>query len=254
MFEMAHGGTIFLDEISELPLLLQSRLLRVLQERQVMRLGGDKLIPVDVRIICASNRDLRALVEASEFRDDLYFRIAILSLHVPPLRERGEDVELLGERFLAELAERYGKGRLKLGEAAAGFLRQYDFKGNVRELRGMIERAVVVCEGESIDIGDLTGEPCPDPPADGEMAAPVSSGKICTESMAANMTLREAEAAHIRRVLRNNGGSIKAASKALGIGRTTLWRKIREQRLAPDPNDALRPDGMNGMDNVTETT
>lgn len=229
MFEMAHGGTIFLDEISELPLLLQGRLLRVLQERQVMRLGGDKLIPVDVRVICASNRDLRALVEANEFRDDLYFRIAILSLRVPPLSERREDVELLSARFLAELAELYDKGPLRLGEAAVAYLRQSNFKGNVRELRGMIERAVVVCESEVIEVCDLIGEPCVDAPAGPEMAAFACFETVCTE----NMTLREAEAAHIQRVLRNNGGSIKAASKALGIGRTTLWRKIREQRLTP---------------------
>ena len=231
MFEMAHGGTIFLDEISELPLLLQSRLLRILQERQVMRLGGDKLIPVDVRIICASNRNLRGLVDAGEFRSDLYFRIAILSLHVPPLCEHREDIELLGNRFLAELAERYGKGQLMLSDAALKYLHRYDFKGNVRELRGMIERAVVVCESDSIGIDDLIGEPC----------TTASTGKeISMLDCAESMTLREMETAHIQRVLRKNGGSIKASSKILGIGRTTLWRKIREQRIRLDQDqDAL---------------
>ena len=148
LFEMAHGDTIFLDEISELPLLLQGRLLRVLQEKQVMRIGDNKLIPVDVRIVCATNRDLRRLVEGNQFRGDLYFRIAILSLYIPPLNERTEDVELLSAHFLAEFAGRYRKGRLSFSLEAVDYLRRYDFAGNVRELRGMVERAVVVCEGE----------------------------------------------------------------------------------------------------------
>ena len=194
-----------------------------------MRLGGDKLIPVDVRIICASNRNLRGLVDAGEFRSDLYLRIAILSLHVPPLCEHREDIELLSNRFLAELAERYGKGQLMLSDAALKYLHRYDFKGNVRELRGMIERAVVVCESDSIGIDDLIGEPC----------TTASTGKeISMLDCAESMTLREMETAHIQRVLRKNGGSIKASSKILGIGRTTLWRKIREQRIRLD-QDAL---------------
>jgi PAS domain S-box-containing protein len=218
LFEMAHGGTIFLDEISELPLLLQGRLLRVLQERQVMRLGDSKLIPVDVRVICATNRDLYRLVEANQFRGDLYFRIAILSLYVPSLNERAEDIELLSVHFLKDFSGRYRKGRMSFSQEAKDYLRQYDFKGNVRELRGMVERAVVVAEGRVVRITDLEGMPRRDMEESRERLSPLFSEA---------MTLKDVEDAYIGHVFRKTGGSIKASSAILGVGRTTLWRKIR---------------------------
>ena len=186
---------------------MQGRLLRVLQEKQVMRLGDTKLIPVDARVICASNRDLRALVDANEFRDDLYFRIAILSLFVPPLRERVEDIELLSIHFMKKLAEFYGKSGLKLSEGARNYLRHYDFRGNVRELRGMIERAVVVCEGKTIGIEDLAGMP--------HTVSSMDPG-VNALQFPDGMRLLEIENEYIRQVLRKTGGSVKASSAISG--------------------------------------
>jgi PAS domain S-box-containing protein len=217
LFEMAHGGTIFLDEISELPLLLQGRLLRVLQEKQVMRLGDNKLIPVDVRVICATNRDLRRLVESGQFRGDLYFRIAILSLYVPPLNDRVEDIELLSVHFLEKFSSRYRKGPMSFSREALDHLSHHDFRGNVRELRGMVERAVVLSEGGAVGIADLEGMPN----LAGELDA--SPEPLFRE----DMTLKDIENAYIGHVFKKTGGSIKASSAILGVGRTTLWRKIR---------------------------
>lgn len=221
LFEMAHGGTIFLDEISELPLPLQGRLLRVLQEKQVMRIGDNKLIPVDVRVVCASNRDLRSLASQNLFRVDLYFRIAILSLFIPPLSERAEDIELLSTHFVEEYGRRYRKGRMTLAADALEYLRDYDYEGNVRELQGMIERAVVVCEGKNISARDLmvTLGGALNVQASG-YCIPFSEGK----------TLKSLEDEYIEYVYKKTNGSIKDCSAILGIDRTTLWRRIKEKR------------------------
>ncbi len=229
LFEMAHGGTIFLDEISELPIILQGRLLRVLQEKVVMRIGDDKLLPVDVRVICATNRDLRRMVGQKLFRGDLYFRIAILSIHIPALNSRLEDVEILSAHFVAESAQRYRKGPMGLGSEALAFLRGYDYQGNVRELQGMIERAVVVCESNVIEVADLVAAPnYGDSALDDERLPFFSEGQ----------TLREVEDHYIEHVVHKTNGSISAASAILGIDRTTLWRRIKEKRGASSPGPA----------------
>jgi len=221
LFEMAHGGTIFLDEISELPILLQGRLLRVLQEKQVMRIGDNKLIPVDVRIICATNRDLSNLVNLNQFRGDLYFRIAILNLFIPPLNERVEDIELLSAHFVKEFGARYRKGRMVLGPATVEYLRNYVYKGNVRELQGMIERAVVICEGKTIGVDDLAVMPR-------SLADTVADD--CRLFFFEGQTLKDVEDEYIDYVFKKTNGSIKETSSILGIGRTTLWRRINENR------------------------
>lgn len=221
LFEMAHGGTIFLDEISELPLILQGRLLRVLQEKQVMRIGDNKLIPVDVRIVCATNRDLRALVSQNLFRVDLFFRIAILSLHVPPLNERVEDIELLSAHFVDEFGYRYRKGRMTLAPDAIDYLREYVFDGNVRELQGMIERAVVICEGNVIGAHDLMVAP-------GGLQG-VQAGEH-RSLFAEGRTLKGLEDEYIEYVYKKTNGSIKDCCAVLGIDRTTLWRRIKEKQ------------------------
>lgn len=221
LFEMAHGGTILLDEISELPLILQGRLLRVLQEKQVMRIGDNKLIPVDVRIICATNRDLRGLVSQNLFRVDLYFRIATLGLFVPPLNQRVEDIEVLSAYFVREYARRYRKDWLSLSAEALDYLRTYTFEGNVRELQGMIERAVVICEGKTISAPDLMVTPAG---VFGQQA------EAYQPPFAEGRTLKSLEDEYIEFVFKRTNGSMKECSAILGIDRTTLWRRIKERR------------------------
>jgi PAS domain S-box-containing protein len=225
LFEMAHGGTVFLDEISELPMVLQGRLLRVLQEKKVMRIGDNKLIPVDVRVICASNRDLRKMVGQKQFRADLYFRIAILSLYIPALAERREDVGILSGHFVDEAASRYRKGRMALAPEALAFLRGYPFEGNVRELQGMIERAVVVCEGRVIQVADLVA--APNRHDGGRDDEPGESADFFSHGQ----TLKEMEDRYIGHVFQKTNGSVSAASVILGIDRTTLWRRMKEGRF-----------------------
>ena len=221
LFEMAHGGTIFLDEISELPLLLQGRLLRVLQEKQVMRIGDNKLVPVDVRVVCATNRDLASLVSRNQFRADLYFRIDILSLYIPPLNARSDDIELLAAHFVNEFGKRYRKGHMTLAADAVDYLRRCVYKGNVRELQGMIERAVVICEDRTIGVGDLAAMPGADSPSD-DLPPAFSEA----------LTLKDMEGEYIDYVYAKTNGSLKDTSAILGIGRTTLWRRIKESRLS----------------------
>jgi PAS domain S-box-containing protein len=221
LFEMAHGGTILLDEISELPLILQGRLLRVLQEKQVMRIGDNKLIPVDVRIICATNQDLRSLVAQNLFRVDLYFRIATLSLFIPPLSQRPEDIEVLSQYFVDDYSRRYRSNSLSLGADALDYLKTHDFEGNVRELQGMIERAVVTCEGKAIAASDLMVMPAE---AVGQRA------EAYQPAFASGRTLSSLEDEYIDYVYRKTNGSMKECSAILGIDRTTLWRRIKDRR------------------------
>ena len=219
LFELAHGGTIFLDEISELPILLQGRLLRVLQEKQVMRIGDNKLIPVDARVICATNRDLRSLIGLNQFRGDLYFRIAILNLYIPPLNERADDIELLATHFVQEFGHRYRKLRMTLAQDAIDYLRGYVYEGNVRELQGMIERAVVICKGKTISADDLAVMPRPQKREPADEVQP---------AFAEGQTLRDLEENYIAYVFKKTKGSIKESSALLGIDRSTLWRRIKK--------------------------
>ena len=220
LFEMAHGGTVFLDEISELPLLLQGRLLRVLQEKQVMRIGDNKLIPVDVRIICATNRDLRSLASQNQFRVDLYFRIAILTLYVPSLNERADDIELLSRHFVKDFGFKYRKTRMTLDAEGIKYLRDYVYEGNVRELQGMIERAVVICEGDIIGVSDLAV------PLRSEAHRPPDR---IQSAFAEGQTLKDLQESYIDYVYKKTNGSLKESSSILGVGRTTIWRRIKEK-------------------------
>jgi transcriptional regulator with PAS, ATPase and Fis domain len=237
-FELADGGTIFLDEIAETPPPMQGTLLRVLQEREVQPVGAEAAIRVDARVIAATNRDLREEIAAKRFREDLYYRLNVFRLHIPPLRERKEDIPYLVRYFLERQSERHGKRVGELSDQAWGLLMNYDYPGNVRELENAIERAVILGdEGETVKVWDLPPEI-----ADGRIARlPARAGGGGGEEQGAgvphgaeepgydtNLSLEDVEARHIRRVIAACGGNLTRAARRLGISRTTLWRKVRK--------------------------
>ena len=214
LFELAHGGTLFLDEVGELPLTLQARLLRVLQEKEVMRLGGHRVIPVDVRIIAATNQDLADLVGKKLFRADLFYRLVILHLHLPPLRERAEDIPLLAGHFLGILSESTEQVK-KLHKEAVAYLQRLYWQGNVRELAIILERAVLLTDEEIINVKDIKNVLISEEPLDYLEAAEENE-------------LEELERERILQVLREENYNYTRAAKRLGIGRTTLWRKKKK--------------------------
>jgi Nif-specific regulatory protein len=221
-FELAHGGTIFLDEIGEIPLNLQVKLLRVLQEREFERLGGKDTVKIDVRVIAATNRDLTAEVRAGRFREDLFYRLNVVPIHMPPLRERKGDIPLLAHSFLEKFRlenERKVKG---FSRAALTAMTNYDWPGNVRELENAIERAVVLSQGDTLMPGDLPMG------LGGERR---SSLELPGEEMNLTDMLDDLERQIIVRTLENAGGSQTKAAKALGIARTTLRYKMEKHGL-----------------------
>lgn len=224
LFELAHGGTIFLDEIGEMPLSLQARLLRILQEKEVMRVGGDSVIPVDVRIVAATNRDLEAEVESGHFRADLYYRINLLRLEVPPLRSRLEDLPALIDVLSEKLRQRYGRS-LVLEPAATQLLAGYRWPGNIRELENFLERLLLLTDAETVSARDvqacLPRTAAPEPAPGGRASAPVRAGMP---------TLAELEAMAIHWALEAEGGNIQKAADRLGLHRTTLYRKLHQNR------------------------
>jgi len=224
VFEMAHRGTLFLDEISELPVDMQGRLLRVIQEREVVRLGGDKVIPLDVRLVCATNKDLRQLVEEGLFRRDLLFRINTLRFRVPPLNERPADISVLAQKFLERYNLQYAKDIKGFTSEALDFLVHYHYAGNVRELRGIVERSVILCEGRLIGRSDVLFDfdEDPEPPV-------VLEKPEAIESIAASgMSLRNLEQWYVQQIFEQTGNSQEQTCKILGISRTTLWKKLKE--------------------------
>ena len=224
LFEMAHRGTIFLDEIGEMPLNLQSRLLRVIQEKEVMEVGDDRVIPVDVRIIASTNRDLVKNIESGKFRKDLFYRLNVLTLKIPPLRERKEDIITLVEIFIAEFSEKTEKAIKGLTEEAYKFLLELDYPGNVRELKGIIERAVAFSDGKYIDINDL-----------GVFNNTAIKDKNTIKSnFQPGLTLNEIETLAIIETLKYTKNNITKAAKLLGVDRTTIWRKLKRNGIIPN--------------------
>ena len=211
-FELADGGTIFLDEIGDLPLPLQVKLLRVLQEREFERVGGNRTIKVDIRVIAATNRNLKALVEAGEFREDLYYRLNVVPIEMPPLRSHVEDIPLIAEAFLARLAAKNADRPKRLTPQALKALMDYDWPGNVRELENALEYAVVTSEDDWIVPAEL-------PPHIGAAPAPTTG----TLSKAVSSTERELLIAALR-----GASSTEEAARRLGISRATLWRKMKK--------------------------
>ena len=217
LFEVAHGGTLFLDEIGEVSLATQVKLLRVLDTSTFRHVGGTAEIRVDVRVVAATNRDLKAMVTQGVFREDLYYRLSTLTLQVPALRERPSDIELLAQHFVATFNRRFGVQR-QLGPAAAAALRSHQWPGNVRELRHAIEAAMVVCDGPELLPEHLSG------------LSAFPSPTAAREGTAAR-TLRELEREHIAGILRHTGGHRGQAAQMLGISERNLYRKIRAHGL-----------------------
>ncbi|NLG78437.1 MAG: sigma 54-interacting transcriptional regulator [Firmicutes bacterium] len=240
LFELAHHGTIFLDEIAGMPLRLQARLLRVLQEREVMRLGDDRTIPVDVRVIAASNKDLRSLVADGLFQADLYYRLDVLKLVVPPLRDRPEDIPLLANAFAETLSRKLGTAFRGFADDALAILSAHAWPGNVRELKNTVEKCLVLSESGIItrsEVVDAMG----DPPniGTGDTADPSHGGaEPDLESL-----VRAAERESIARALKACGGNRSEAARRLGIDRTTLWRKLRRSEGVPQRRRARRQNG-----------
>jgi Nif-specific regulatory protein len=223
-FDAAHGGTIFLDEIGELPLHVQGKLLRVLQDREFLRVGGNEAVSADVRVVAATNRNLEHMVAEGRFRTDLYFRIKVVELSLPPLRDRGgEDIARLARHFATVAAKRHGRPVPRIDETAIERLAAYRWPGNVRELENCIESAIVVMDGDRLGPADL---PLPERPlAIGQ--APDS--EAAPESRVPS--LDEVERRHIVRVMRHADGNQSLAARLLGIGRNTLARKLRKYGL-----------------------
>jgi len=230
LMEAAQGGTLFLDELGELPLGLQVKLLRALQERQIRHIGGTRQIDLDIRIVCATNRDLRALVGAGKFREDLYYRVNVIDIALPPLRERLGDVELLATIFLRKYT-RGAQTTVKGFEPKAMIaLETYAWPGNVRELQNVIERACALAEGEMITLAEL-------PQHLRTRTAPADS-PLATET-ASKLTLKEAkerwigqlEAAYVAAVLKDEGGNVSQAARKAGVDRKTLHRLLNKHGL-----------------------
>jgi two-component system, NtrC family, response regulator AtoC len=227
LFQAASGGTIFLDEIGELPLEMQAKLLRVLQEKEVRPVGSNERETVDVRVIAATNRDLEAAYRAGTFRKDLYFRLNVVTVHLPPLRDRRSDIPVLVHHFL----DRYAKAsQIQVTPPAMKSLLQYEWPGNVRELENCIARAVTLGDGKTIDVSDL-------PPAiRAEPAEPGSAG-VPEASSVSTTALAEMERMTILRVFEQAHGDKALAGKMLGISRATLYRKLKRYNIALKGSD-----------------
>jgi two-component system response regulator AtoC len=234
LFQAASGGTIFLDEIGELPQELQAKLLRVLQEKEVRPVGSNQRTKVDVRVIAATNRDLETAYKNGTFRKDLYFRLNVVTVHLPALRERRADIPMLVHWFLDRYAPASG---MQVGNAAMKCLLEYDWPGNVRELENCIERAIALGGHNPIDISDL-------PPGIAVLSANTIAPSGGFASAYTSTDLEDIERVTIQRVFNEVNGDKVLAGKMLGISRATLYRKLKRYNIAPEqgrPLDGTRP-------------
>jgi two-component system, NtrC family, response regulator AtoC len=232
-FEAAHGGTIFLDEIGDMAPETQAKVLRVLQERSFERVGGSKPLEVDVRVVAATHRDLERDVREGRFREDLYYRLQVVELELPPLRERREDVPALALRFLEQLAERQARPVKALSAAALARLSRHPWPGNVRELRNVVERAAVLAPGPEIGAEDLA---LPEPPPG---AGPAAEPETLPFAEAKRSAVERFEREYLLRALRENAGNVSRTAEAIGMVRQSLQQKIRELGLRDE--DWTRP-------------
>ena len=226
-FEVAHGGTLFLDEVGDVGPKLQLDLLRVLEERRFSRVGGNEAIEVDVRIVAATNRDLRKAAAEGKFREDLFYRLNVIPILIPPLRQRREDVPLLVESFVERLAVEMKKRLDGVSPDAMSALMVHDWPGNVRELRNVLERGAVVATGAVIQLADL-GLPA-------KAEAPARAGTLAS--------LEEVEKRHVAVVLAHTGGNVSQSARILGIDRVTLYNKMRKYGIRRDGEDEPERDG-----------
>jgi two-component system response regulator AtoC len=214
--EMANGGTLFLDEIGEISAKTQVDLLRVLQEKKIQRLGSEREIPVDVRILAATNRDLLKAIGEKRFREDLYYRLNVISIHLPPLRDRQEDIPILAKHFIRKICLEMNKEPVKIGSEAMKSLTNYHWPGNVRELENIVERALVIGTGKTIVPGDL----------------PFSGGQMQEAELPES--IQEMERLHIKRILNKTSWNISQSARRLGIDRQTLYNKMEKYGLSRD--------------------
>ena len=208
-FEIAHTGTLFLDEIGNLSLPLQSKLLTAIQKKEITRIGSNQAIPVDIRLICATNMPLKEMVDKNEFRQDLYFRINTVEIHVPPLRERLDDIPLIASHFLDLYRKKYKKPEMKISSDAIKKLKKYNWPGNIRELQHIIERTVIMSNSNLLNASDFVLN--------------ISESSSLNKN---NLNLEEVEKQTIERALKKHGFNVSAAAKELGLGRTTMYRKM----------------------------
>jgi len=225
-FEVADGGTIFLDEIGDMSLKTQAKVLRVLQEQTMEAVGGTARIKVDARVLAATNKDLQAEIRSGRFREDLYFRLNVIPIFVPPLRDRQEDIPLLGDHFMANLAREYGRRVKRFDAGARAVMQQYPWPGNVRELRNVIERLMIMVPGDSISPADLSF-----------LDAPALSRPAAVEVTGERRTLHEArdqfERDLILRTLAEQQGNMSRTAEVLGVERSNLYRKMKAFGIAP---------------------
>ena len=222
-FEQAHGGTLFLDEIGNIPLHLQAKLLRAIQSRSIVRVGGSQATPIDIRLICATNMDLEALVRQGRFREDLYYRINTVHIALPALRDRQEDIVPLAEMFLERFAEKYHRPLTGIAPEAADLLKAQRWSGNIRELQNCIEKAVILSEGSMLTGRDL------------DFSTALRSGRNDNEGLAlagAHPVIpSEVEESKVREAMERCNGNISAAAKLLGVSRPTLYAKLKKYGL-----------------------
>jgi DNA-binding NtrC family response regulator len=230
-FELADKGTIFLDEIGDVPGTIQVKLLRVLQEREFERLGGTKTLKVDVRVVAATNQDLRAALEEGTFREDLYYRLNVVPISIPPLRQHKEDIPYLADFFLERFAREAGKNLAGITPAAMKLLTDFHWPGNVRELENIVERAVVMASGDRIDVADIQLDTAP-------ARSPAAADGTAAPFLPEGMTLEQHEDELIREALRRAGGNKSQAARLLGLSRNALRYRLTKIGV-PDEAEEL---------------
>ncbi|MBR5103689.1 MAG: sigma-54-dependent Fis family transcriptional regulator, partial [Bacteroidales bacterium] len=215
-FEQANGGTLFLDEIGNIPLHLQAKLLRAIQNKTITRVGDTKAIPVDIRLICATNKNLEQMVKDGEFREDLYYRINTMHLHLPALRERTDEIVPLANMFIEKYAEKYRRHVSGLTPEAQDLLKCQYWSGNIRELQNCIEKAVILSDGETLGVNDL------------ELQQSKAAESVAVSAVD---TLEETEEKAIRAAMARFGGNLSMVAKSLNISRPTLYAKLKKYNI-----------------------